>query len=92
MWEDLGLRDSLRMFSFLMLSFAFFVGIMLVVSQEAFEIFNRALLREIGLRKRLLPGIEDTKFSFVDFVILKFPLVAGLIISVSSFILLLIYK
>ncbi len=92
MWELYGLDESAKIFTYILLSFAFFVGIMLIVSQEAFVTFNRALSREIGLKKRLIPKLEDKQYQFIDFLILKYPMIAGLLISVSSFMLLLMYK
>ena len=92
MYKLLGLDESLRFFVYLMLSFSFFVGILLIVSQEAFVHFNKALQKEIGLRKRIIPQLENKEIQFIDLVILKYRLFCGILISVSAFLLLLIYK
>jgi len=86
------LTDSMQMIVYLMLSLAFFVGIMLVVSQEAFHHFNDALRKEYGIRQRFFRKLEDNEFHFVDWLILRYRLLAGILISVSAFVLLLIYK
>ena len=92
MLEKLGLIESAEMFVYLMLSLSFFVGIMLIVSYEAFRHFDAALKKEYGWRRRLFPKIEDTSNTLVDVIITKYPLTSGIIIAVSAFILLLLYK
>ncbi|MDP2654370.1 MAG: hypothetical protein Q8Q08_10110 [Candidatus Omnitrophota bacterium] len=92
MLEDFGLSESLKVIVYLMISFSFFVGIMLVVSQEAFVHFDKALQREYGIRKRFLPKLEETQFKFVDWVLLKYRTLSGLLIAVIAFMLLLTYK
>lgn len=92
MWQILNLNEALNIFANLMISFAFFVGIMLIVSQEAFEHFNKAVAREMGIKKRILPQIENKTFHLIDFVILKYRLFSGLLIAITSFFLLLIYR
>lgn len=92
MLENMGLSESLSMIIYLMLSFAFFVGIMLLVSEESFRFFNTALEKEYGLKQRLIPGIENTQNKFIDFVILKYRMFSGLCIVIASFMLLLLYK
>ena len=83
---------SFRIVFYIMISFAFFVGILLMVSQEAFDSFNRDLQKEYGIKRRLFPKIEDSNFNFIDYLLLKNRLIAGLLITVISFVLLLIYK
>ncbi len=92
MLEIFGISQSLQFLAYLMLSFSFFVGVMLLVSQEAFEHFNAALQKEYGIKKTLLPKLENTRTTFVDWIILKYRFVSGILITVISFILLLMYK
>ena len=80
------------MFFHIMISFAFFVGVVLMVSPEAFEALNRALQKEYGLKTRLLPKIENTTINIIDKAVIKNRVFAGLSISVVSFVLLLIHK
>ena len=75
-----------------MVSFAFFVGIVLMVSPEAFEALNRALQKEYGLKTRLVPKLENTSIDVIDKALIKNRIIAGLIIAVCSFVLLLINK
>ena len=92
MIEIFGLDLSVNFIVYLMLSFAFFVGILLMVSQEAFVQFNNSLEREYGMKRRIIPKMEDTCFDFIDKVLIRYRVLAGLIISVCSFALLLAYK
>ena len=84
--------DGFKLVIYFMLSLAFFVGILLLVSQEAFNIFNDDLKKEYGIKKRLFPKIEDQWFNLVDFVVLKYRFWAAILITVAAFILLLLYK
>jgi len=92
MLEMLGIIDAVEFFIYLMLAFAFFVGILLVVSEEAFSMFNKELQKEYGLKKRLFPKIEDSWYDFIDFLMLKYRFLSGLLISIIAFLLLLVYK
>ena len=92
MLELMGVHESKRMIIFIMLSFSFFVGILLTVSREAYLFFNKALQKKYGIRRTFITFIEDTEFDHIDRFILKYRVRAGLIISISAFILLLIYK
>ena len=92
MLEMTGLLESAQFFSYLMLSFAFFVGILLMVSQEAFYYFNKALQKELGLKKKVLPRVEGKQIHFVDWLVLKYRFVSGLLISIAAFVLLLVNK
>ena len=92
MLEMLGVIDAAKFFIYLMLAFAFFVGVLLLVSDEAFSLFNKDLQKEYGLKKRLFPKIEDSWYGFVDFLLLKYRFVSGLLITIIAFILLLVYK
>jgi len=92
MLDFMGLVQSLQFFIYIMISFAFFVGILLLVSQEAFDAFNTDLQKEYGIKRRFFPKIEDSQYNFLDFLLLKYRFVAGVLIAVVAFILLLIYK
>jgi ABC-type phosphate transport system permease subunit len=92
MIEAFQLIETFRFFILIMISFAFFVGIMLLVSQEAFDAFSRDLQKEYGVKKRFFPKIENSQYNFIDFVVLKYRFMAGIIISIAAFILLLLYK
>lgn len=92
MLEMLGVQEGIRFFVFIILSFAFFVGIMLIVSHEAFVQFNAALQKEYGLKKKLFPKIEESKSNVIDAAVLKYRKLAGLLISICSYLLLLTYK
>ncbi len=92
MLEVLGLDISAKFLVFLMLSFSFFVGIILLVSSDAFRSFNQALQKEYGLKRRIAPQLEDARVDFVDRVLIKYRLMAGLLICIAAFFLLLLYK
>ena len=87
-----GLDLSTKVLVDLMLSFSFFVGIVLMVSSEAFGAFHKALQKEYGLKRRLAPKLEDTKFDIIDQVLMKYRVFAGMLICLTSFFLLLLYK
>ena len=92
MMDVLGLGVSSQMFFHIMVSFAFFVGIVLMISPEAFEALNRALQKEYGLKTRLIPKLENTSIDVIDKAVIKNRIIAGLIIAVCSFVLLLVSK
>ncbi len=92
MLDSLEIVGAAKLFIFIMLAFAFFVGVLLLVSDQAFNMFNKDLQREYGIKKRLFPKIEDSRFEFIDFLLLKYRFISGLLIAVIAFILLLIYK
>ncbi|OGX08859.1 MAG: hypothetical protein A2Z88_09970 [Omnitrophica WOR_2 bacterium GWA2_47_8] len=92
MWFADIFIDWFQTMIYIMISLAFFVGILLLVSQEAFNVFNDDLKKEYGVKKRLFPRIEDKWFDFVDFIILKHRFWAAILITVTAFILLLVYK
>ena len=92
MLEMMGVDDSTKLIIFIMLSFSFFVGILVAVSREAYLFFNKALQKKYGIRRTFITFIEDTHYDIVDRFVLKYRVVAGLIISISAFLLLLIYK
>lgn len=92
MLESLEVIGAVKLFIYIMLAFAFFVGILLLVSDQAFSLFNKDLQREYGIRKRMFPKVEDSKYEFIDFLLLKHRFISGLLISIIAFILLLLYK
>ena len=92
MLDTLGLDISAKFLIFLMLSLAFFVGLLLLVSHEAFQSFHNKLQQEFGLKRRIAPKLENTQVDIVDKVLLKYRFLAGLMICMAAFFLLLIYK
>lgn len=78
-----------------LVSFGFFSGIVLMVSPEAFDALNKALSREYGIKTRFIPKLELATIHVLDKIITKkrsHGIIAGFVISVVSFILLLIHK
>jgi len=75
-----------------MVSIGFVIGIILMVAPEAFEIFNKGLNREYGLKFRFFRKIEDEKFENLDRFATRHSVIIGMILSVVTFILLIIYK
>ena len=73
------------------LCFAFFMGIMLIVSREAVECLNKDFQREYGWKRYVLSQLEEPKYKFIDAVVMKYPLWVGLLVSITSFLLLLIH-
>ena len=92
MIELFGLDVSLQFLVYLMLSFSFFIGIILLVSPNAFDALNTALQKEYGIKRRLAPKVEDSRIDFVDRILLKYRTLAGLLIALSAFALLILYK
>ena len=92
MIEIFGLDVSSKVFFYIMVSFSFFVGIILMVSPEAFENLNHALRKEYGFKIKLVPFLENTFIDTVDKIIVKNRVIAGIIISVTAFALLIIFK
>lgn len=90
--KELGLFTAGSFLWELMLSFTFFIGIFLVVSREAVECLNRDFQRELGWRKYVITQIETKKFMFIDAFILKYPIWVGLLIAITSFVLLLVRR
>ncbi len=84
--------EVFRLFMQIMVSFAFFMGIILLVSPEAFNMLNQTLSREYGLKKRIIPQLEDKKIDALDRFILQNRILSGAFISVSSFLLLVFPK
>ena len=92
MIEFFGLDVSSKFFFNIMVSFSFFVGVFLMASPDAFKAIDKALQKEYGMRKRLVPHIEDSYFNTLDKFILKNRVKAGFCIALFSFVLLLINK
>ena len=84
--------SSFNMIFYIMVSLGFVVGIILMVAPKAFDSLNEALQKEYGIKKRFIPKIEDTKIEAVDDFCKKNTVIMGMIISIISFILLLIFK
>jgi len=76
----------------IMVSFSFFIGIILIISPKAFYTLNKTFQREYGIRKRVLRKLEDVKIDVIDKMVIKNRIIAGLIISVVSFVLLLVHR
>jgi len=92
MYRLLGLDVSLNMIFYIMVSIGFVIGIILMVAPEAFETFNRALNQEYGFKFRFFKKIEDKKYGDIDRFASKYSVIIGMIISVITFMLLIIYK
>lgn len=86
---DLG--ETANMVFYIMISFGFFVGIILMAAPEVYHPLNKALQREYGLKIRLVPKIEEYAEA-MDKVLNKHRVIAGMCISVSAFMLMMIYK
>lgn len=76
----------------IMVSIGFFVGIILMVAPKAFDSLDEALQKEYGIKKRFIPKIEDTKIDVIDQICKRNTVISGMVISVLSFILLMIFK
>lgn len=91
-WELYG---AVELIFYILVSLGFFVGIVLMVSPEAFDELNKALSKEYGIKTRLLPRIELKAIHVLDKVITKnrmHGMVVGFIISVVAFVLILTYR
>ncbi len=89
MLEDFGLGYGLdAVLEFLvemMLYLAFFVGIMLMVSRQSVERLNQDFQKEVGIRKRIWPQVENKASFFIDRILLKYSFWTGLCIAITSF-------
>lgn len=90
--DYLNLGLSASMIFHIMVSFGFVIGIILMVSPEAFDSLNSALQKEYGLKTRLVPKLEDTTVDVVDRAARKFSVISGMMISLAAFFLLLVNK
>ncbi|MDP8265928.1 MAG: hypothetical protein P9M07_03170 [Candidatus Aceula meridiana] len=89
---DLEVKQALDIIFYIFSCFGFFVGIVLMVSPEAFDALNKSLSKEYGLKTRLLPKIELKAIYILDKVITKdrkHGVMAGIFIAVFSFVLIL---
>ena len=84
--------SSWNMIFYILVSLGFVVGIILMVAPKAYESLNEALQKEYGIKTRFIPKLEDTKIETVDNICKKNTVIAGMIISIVSFMLLLIFK
>ncbi|MBN1870445.1 MAG: hypothetical protein JW847_07730 [Candidatus Omnitrophica bacterium] len=84
--------SSWNMIFCILISFGFVIGIILMVAPGAYEAFNQALQKEYGIKKRFIPKIEDGKIEAVENLCKKNTVITGMIISILSFMLLLIFK
>ena len=92
MIEMFALDVSIKLFFHLMVSFAFFIGVILMISSEAFEGVNRVLLREYGIKTKMIPPLESTMINTIDKFVMKNRVFAGMLISIFSFFLLIFFK
>ena len=92
MYSSLGLDVSISMFFYIMVSIGFVIGIILMVAPEAYELLSKALNREYGLKHRFFRKIENDKFENLDRFATRHSVVIGMILSITTFILLIIYK
>lgn len=76
----------------LMVSLSFFIGIILLVAPEAYQALNKSLQKEYGLKVRLLPKIENSANFSIDQTVVKYRVFTGLLIAVTSFLLLIIFR
>ena len=87
-----SLETSFHMIFYIIISLGFAVGIIIVVAPDAFEILNKALNKEYGLRFRFFKKIEDSKLGSLERLVAKHSVIIGTILSVITFALLIIYK
>ena len=92
MIEAFGLGMSVKLFFHLMISFSFFVGIILMVSSEAFESVSHVFLKEYGVKTKVFPPLENTVTDAIDKVVIKNRVLGGMLISIFSFFLLVFFK
>jgi hypothetical protein len=92
MYDFSWLDTSAGMVFYIMVSIGFVIGIILMVAPEAFEKFNNVLKQEYGFKFRFFKKIEDTQIEHIDRFATKNSVIIGMILSVITFILLIIYK
>lgn len=74
---------------FVSLSFA--IGVILVISPEAFDMLSKALSKEYGLKTRFIPKVELKIIHLLDKIIARhriYGILAGAVIAILSLILL----
>jgi len=84
--------SSWNMIFYILVSVGFVIGIILMVAPKSYETLNEALQKEYGIKTRFIPKLEDSKIEVVDDVCKKNSVITGMIISIVSFALLLIFK
>jgi len=95
MREALELYGVVELIFYILVSFGFSIGLILMVSPEAFDIFNKALSKEYGIKTRLVPRVELKVIHILDKIITKNRargMALGFIIASLSFVLLLVYR
>ena len=80
-----------KLFFNIMVSFAFFIGIILMAAPEAFQSVDNAMKKEYGIKKRLVPKLEDASVDAVDKFVIRNRVVFGVLIAIASFSLLIIF-
>lgn len=97
MFQNLGLNIvwldvALEFLKEMMLYLAFFIGIMLMVSRQSVERLNADFQKEVGIRKRIWPQVENKASFVIDRILLKYSFWTGLFIAITSFLFLLADK
>jgi len=88
-----GTTISVNVISFVIISICFMIGLMLmIISPQSLQKTNEVLTKEHGITKRIIPAFENIKTEVIDKIVLKHLGVCGLIIAVTSFLLLLIMR
>lgn len=83
---------SANMLFYIMVSIGFVIGIILMVAPEAFETLNKALNQEYGFKFRFFAKIENTSINDFDRFATRNSVIIGMVLSVVTFALLIIYK
>ncbi len=95
MFTIFDLVEIIKLVLRFLISFSFFIGIVLIVSPEAFDALNKALSKEYGIKTRFIPRMELKAIHILDKIITNnraYGIIAGILIAVISFVLLLINK
>jgi len=92
MLARLGIQVPLQAMFTLFISFSFFIGLLLMVSPEAFSSLERIFNKEYGFKRKLVPKLEDAKVEAFDKIIIKNRGIAGMIICIVSFLMLIWYR
>jgi hypothetical protein len=91
MSNGIDLMQLSNLIFYFMISLGFFVGIVLMAAPEVYAPLNKALQKEYGLKTRLAPQIEAPN-DIIDKVIQKNMVFAGVLISTSAFMLMIVFK
>lgn len=95
MFTILDFVNFLRLLMHIFLSLSFAIGVVLIISPEAFDMLSKALSKEYGLRTRFLPKFELKIIHLLDKAITTnraYGIIAGAVIAIISFVLLLINR